>query len=111
MTLKQGVRLAGLQPQMLVALMVVSEVFDDVCADTVVTSCNDSQHSRGSLHFKGLAFDFRTKHVMAAQVPTLIRRIKAALGDEYDVVLENFTGDDNARDLNEHLHVEWDPKG
>lgn len=100
---KVGVKLRGLQPQMLVALMVAKQVFDQWQLDLVVTSANDSEHSTNSLHYAGKAFDLRTKHTgMSKAVADAIRNQLAPLG--FDVILEDLGG------VNEHLHVEYDPK-
>lgn len=80
-----------------------------------ITSANDGEHKDGSLHYINRAFDFRTRNVTVpasadprAGSASILRekvlqewasRIRAALGHNYDVVLEK-----------DHLHVEWDPK-
>lgn len=101
MILKAGVRLAGLQPQMALAAMVVDECYGDT--ECVITSANDSKHSERSLHYKGCALDFRT-HNYANDKQALRDRIKAALGQDFDVLLES------VGTPNEHIHVEYDPK-
>ena len=101
MILKAGVRLAGLQPQMVLAAMVVNEIYGDT--ECVITSANDSKHSAASLHYKGCALDFRTHNYTNDKV-YLRDKIKAALGQDFDVVLEA------VGTPNEHLHVEYDPK-
>ena len=72
-------------------------------AECTITSANDSKHSEKSLHYNGCALDFRTKDY-AGDKQALRDRIKAALGPDFDVVLEAL-GEDN-----EHIHVEYDPK-
>lgn len=69
-----------------------------------VTSGNDRVHSRGSKHYTDEALDFRTKHLTTKQKHLWARTIKARLGRDYDVILEDEGGN------NEHLHVEYDPK-
>jgi len=101
MILKPGVRLAGLQPQMVLVAMVVDEIYGDT--ECVITSANDSKHSERSLHYQGCALDFRT-HNYSNDKGELRDRIKAALGQDFDVVLEA------VGTPNEHLHVEYDPK-
>ena len=101
MKLKAGVRLTDLQPQMVLAAFIVDEIYAD--AECTITSANDSKHSDASLHYKGCALDFRTKDY-AGDKQALRDRIKAALGPDFDVVLEAL-GEDN-----EHIHVEYDPK-
>ena len=101
MILKAGVRLTDLKPQMVLAAMVVDEIYGDV--ECVITSANDSKHSERSLHYSGCALDFRTKNYVGDK-GQLRDRIKAALGQDFDVVLEA------VGTPNEHLHVEHDQK-
>lgn len=101
---KVGVSLKDLQPQMLVALRVIEEVFASYALDTVVTSCNDGTHKEGSYHYLGRAFDFRTKHA-GGFAAGIAQAVKAELGPlGFDVILEDLGG------VNEHLHVELDKR-
>jgi hypothetical protein len=59
----------------------------------------DGKHMTGSLHYAGAAIDSRTRGIPLAEVQKLIARIKACLGDDFDVVLEI-----------DHLHLEYLPK-
>lgn len=104
LSFKLGVKLLGLQPQMLIALRVVQEEFSRYGLDTVVTSGNDSTHMSGSLHYKGAALDFRTKHAagIATGIVQGIKKTLAPLG--FDVVFEAVGKD------NEHCHVEYQAK-
>jgi hypothetical protein len=100
---KEGVGLAVLKPQMLIALRVVEDQMNLLHCDTIVTSCNDSQHMAGSKHYSGAAFDFRTRHTGRSKaISDVIRKELGSLG--FDVILEDLGGP------NEHLHVEYDPK-
>jgi hypothetical protein len=104
-SLKNNVRLADLVPQMVVALVIIAAIYARRNIDCVVTSGNDSKHSPASWHYKGRALDFRCKQgALDGQEVALRDEIKAALGDEFDVVLEAVGTD------NEHIHVEYDPK-
>ncbi len=72
-----------------------------------LTSANDSQHMKDSLHYHNRAFDFRVKNLVGytgnalkdAKVYDWRARIRATLGSNYDVVIEG-----------DHLHVEYDTK-
>ena len=81
----------------------------------VVTSADDSLHSRGSLHFIGRAFDLRcfgdrpggldvgvgvevTDGKQRELAEIWVGWLSAYLGSDYDVVLES-----------DHIHVEYDP--
>ena len=97
--LKKGVSLKNLQPQMSFALLAIDTVYRELGYHTVVTSGNDRKHSRGSLHYVGLAADFRTRHLKEGEAAKIAAQVKAALGGEFDVVLEA-----------DHLHVEYQPK-
>lgn len=99
LSLKNGVSLRGMQPQVLLAVQVALQAYTDAGYDLVITSCTDGKHSRGSRHYVGLAVDFRIRHVDKESLPEIYRRIKEALGTEYDVILEKT-----------HIHVEYDPE-
>ena len=106
MMLKPGVRLTDLAPQTVLGMMVVKAIFEHRGLPFLVTSVNDSKHGANSWHYKGRAFDARTKYPeLDGEEQALRDEIKAALGHDFDVVLEA-AGTDN-----EHLHIEYDPKG
>lgn len=95
---------------MCIAAMVVEECFAGFGADCTITSANDSKHGANSLHSRdGLcrALDFRTKDFPYREDDSLLEfvaKVKESLGQDFDVVLEDHG------EINEHLHVEWDPK-
>lgn len=97
--LKPGVRVAGLRPEILLALIAAERVFDEAHVDLVVTACVDGKHTAGSLHYVGQAVDVRTRDVTAADQSKLLARLRECLGPDYDVALEI-----------DHLHVEFQPK-
>ena len=97
--IKPGVRAAGLQPEILLAILEAREVYRALGAELVITSLLDGKHMKGSLHYSGLAVDLRTRHLGPGDRGTVTERLTVALGPEYDVVLEN-----------DHIHVEFDPK-
>ena len=92
---KPGVSLYGLQPEMLWAL---DRCLDTATGDVVVTSARGDKHSRASLHYVGLAFDLRTRHLSQERIRNWIRELKLVLID-YDIVFEGT-----------HLHIEYQPK-
>ncbi len=108
MKIKDGVSLAGLVPQMVLAAVIVRDAYaarDPLCSCTI-TSANDGTHGVDSLHSRdGLcrALDFRT-HDYHGDVEKLGQDIRDALGADFDVVIEDLNH------ANEHIHVEWDPK-
>lgn len=101
LSFKPGVKLQGLKTTILIALQVVVEVYRRYGAACVVTSGTDGSHGVGSLHYSGNALDFRTRHLSRTVAIAIAGDVKAALGPDYDVVLEWNPW---------HLHVEYQPK-
>lgn len=99
LSIKEGVRLSGIRPEMAIALQVAASAYAEMGHDAIVTSVCEGQHGRGSRHFSGCAIDLRTRHVDADVQMILAKKVGAALGDDFDVVLEST-----------HLHIEFDPK-
>ena len=99
MRLKNGVSLVGLQPEMGLASQVVSSVYYGMGYDCIITSGTEqgAQHMENSLHWKGLALDFRIRHLPKYLLTELADKLTAALGSEFDVILHN-----------SHIHVEHD---
>lgn len=104
LSLKPGVKLwhpnkSTIQPEALLAIAVAESVYRDHGLDCVITSVCEGQHSANSLHYKGLAVDFRTRHIPSpGQKRQICDLIAEALGSDYDVLLEAT-----------HIHVEFDP--
>lgn len=65
-----------------------------------VTSGTDSTHKADSLHYAGLAEDYRTRDVAPSDLVIMVNEVRAQLGSDYDVIVES-----------DHLHVEYDPGG
>lgn len=97
--LKPGVRIIGLRPEIMLAVQVAASVYDKFGYDCVITSGTDGSHSRGSLHYAGQAVDLRTWIVNVEHRRPIRDEIAAALGGDFDVVLES-----------NHIHVEYQPK-
>ncbi len=97
--LKTGVRIAGLRPEILLAVVAAERVCAVMGVDCVVTACVDGVHKSGSLHYCGLAVDLRSRDFRPGDVDKAIARIKQCLGADYDVVLET-----------DHIHVEFQQK-
>ncbi len=98
--IKPGVDIAGIQPEMMVALMEAQPLFAARNVKLVITSVKDGKHGKGSLHYVGLALDLRTRHLTPMQKSDIAAELRTALGEQFDVVEET-----------DHLHVEFDPKG
>ena len=100
MSIKQGVDLRGLKPQMAIAYTIICAAYQRHGAQPcVITSASDGTHGPNSLHYQGLALDLRTKSVIPAMLSLIVRDLKRDLGDQFDVVEEP-----------DHLHVEYDVK-
>lgn len=100
MKIKEGVKLAGLRTEMVLALVIAAQVYHDI-ADTemVVTEATGGVHGRGSLHYTGQAADLRTNTMSKELAAKVVLAIREKLGENYDVVLEA-----------DHIHVEFQPK-
>lgn len=95
LAVKQGVRPRGVSPEIIIAVMVASNVFHDAGLDCVITSITDGEHKPASLHNAGYAVDLRAD---AASMTGLTLRIKERLPAGFDVVSES-----------DHIHIEYDP--
>ena len=89
---KQGV-MGCLQNPTRKGLGRVADLYESRGQDLFVTSLKEGNHSPGSLHYDGFAFDIR-KH---EDIP--LSAIKEVLGPEWDVIEEPT-----------HIHCEFDPK-
>ena len=100
MMLKKGVNPIGLRCEMLLALTVCNEVYKKYKKIMVITSLNDSTHSRKSLHYSGCAADLRTNYFDRSTQLLVVKDIKTRLSwsPHYDVVLES-----------DHIHIEYQP--
>jgi hypothetical protein len=107
MKVKSGVQLGGVQRNMYYAAGVVDQIHKDVFGtEATITSGTDGKHMESSLHYKGLALDFRTIDIGIEDADNFVFRVKKALDPHgFDVVFEK--GMDG---VIEHLHVEFDPK-
>lgn len=103
MRVKPGVKLLGIQAPTVVGMMIADGVYKSYAnMDMTVTSVLDGTHKADSLHYKGLAFDARTKNMIGVNMHSLLMEIRTALGNEWDVIYEN-EGTEN-----EHFHLEHD---
>ena len=97
-SLKRGVTLYGLQPQIVLAVAIAEGIWKEDSEQTlVITSVSDGQHSPRSLHYAGAAVDLRRRDVSLA--PEKAQRLSARLGPDFDVILEAT-----------HFHIEYQPK-
>lgn len=99
-SLKAGVAVRGMRTEILFAVMVAAEAYAQRGKDLMITSCADGRHSQASLHYAGAAVDLRTRDLAEAEKGQIVASLRAALGGDYDVVIEQ-----------DHLHIEYQPKG
>lgn len=101
MKLKRGVDQSDVKHQIWFAIGFVDAVTQALdLGEAVVTSLRDGTHSVNSLHYKGLAADFRTRDFTPEAQKALQAAVHEGLNPRgYDVLLES-----------DHLHVEFDPK-
>lgn len=101
--IKAGVKVGGIQPEILLALIVAESIFDSLHLPCILTSAEDSDlHKSTSLHYKGKAVDVRLPSFYNDKPnldDAICGSLRNALGAEYDVVLEA-----------NHIHIEYDPK-
>lgn len=100
MKLKEGVKIAGAQPELILGLMITQEIFRKNQLELTITSVLDGHHMEGSLHKAGLAADIRTRDMEPQLRSVVLSEMKVCLGRDFDVVLED-----------DHIHLEIQPKG
>ena len=100
--LKPGVRVGGIKPELLLAIMVLDDIFASAGQPFIITALTDGQHMPESKHYTGHAVDIRTRDVN--NPAGLAAKAKERLGMDYDVLFEG------AGTENQHLHIEFDPK-
>ncbi len=99
-SLKAGASIRGLRPEVVLAVVVADQVYGKHgCGDLMVTEGTGGKHGSGSLHYVGLAADLRTGNLPAGTLSVVANDLRALLGAEYDVVVEET-----------HLHIEFQPK-
>ena len=97
LNIKPGVRVSGMAPEILIAVIVANDIYTKAGVPCVITSCTDGSHKTNSLHYCGMAVDLRTRDLPVASLPVILEDLKFALGPDYDVVLES-----------DHIHIEHD---
>ena len=94
------VSLAGLQPQMVLGLVIAEGVYKTYGVELVITSGSEGKHGVASLHYVGLAVDIRRRDfTTVAVVEEVALKLRRNLGKEFDVVVERT-----------HIHIEYQPK-
>lgn len=102
MQIKDGAVTAPLRGELYFAAGVAEVVYRQAEATLVITSGNDGEHKPGSLHYKNLAIDCRTRQLSTGQKMRIFTQLFTILNPMgFDVVLET---------LPPHIHIEFDPK-
>jgi len=101
MKIKDGVIMAGLDIKMRPALIAAGNIWRKHGQELVITAGLEGEHSAGSLHYYGLALDFRTRYFeeYIGQDNIVIMELRDALGKDFDVIRHST-----------HCHCEYDPK-
>jgi len=96
--IKPGVKLSGIKPEMLIALIVAEKAYPSDGILTV-TSALEGEHVTSSKHYTGYAIDLRTRGISKEDAIKWRNIVESDLGLDYDCILED-----------DHLHIEYDPK-
>lgn len=93
------ISMQSLQPQLLLALVIVDQVMQSHRGEAIITSLNDAKHSYTSLHYSGCAADLRS--YIFTDKDRVLSDCKIALGHtpDIDMILES-----------DHFHIEYQPK-
>jgi hypothetical protein len=95
----------GVQPEIVLALLIAAPLFAEYKQDCVITSLTEGEHTTGTLHHNGLAVDLRSHHLSPSDKVALLDDLRDALPPYYEIYLEDSGG------RNEHFHLEYDYKG
>jgi len=104
-SIKVGAKIEGLRPEILLGLAILERVLDSHQYDTTITEGTGGKHMDNSLHYKGLALDIRSKHILFPDTKRLIiDEARINLGNNFDLIIED---EDSP---NQHYHLEYQPK-
>ena len=92
-----------LKPEILALFLTLREAYEGY--EVYITAMTKGAHAPDSKHYSGNAIDVRTKHLPWDRKYLVKMYIEHVAGPDYDVFLEDLNGP------NEHLHIEYDPKG
>ena len=99
LSIKPGVKLTGMSPQILLAITIALQIWAEYEYHLTITSMTEGKHSPGSLHYVGHAVDLRIRELDSTTIAEVSQLLRDCLGREFDVVVERT-----------HIHVEWQPK-
>ena len=91
-----NVRLQGIRPELLLGIIIISDLCRVSGAKVLITAVLNGLHMRNSLHFVGGAVDFTVE--LLGDRAIWVAELKDRLAINYDVV-----------DEDTHIHVEFQP--
>ena len=95
MKIKQGCRVGGIKPEMIIATLLIEPVLNDYGQELVITEGTGGKHSATSRHYSGNALDVRIwKLSEDGTVDECADKLRTALGAEYRVIVHDT-----------HLHI------
>lgn len=99
--IKAGVSTDGLKIQIKRIIVCIGQTFEKYGYEACITSSTEGKHMEGSLHYKGLAVDFRTNHIpsdsIMRQIEWEVREVLKRKDKRYQILLEKT-----------HMHIEYD---
>lgn len=105
LSIKPGAQIIGIEAPILLGVLVLKTVLDKYGLDTVITEGTGGEHSQGSLHYRGLALDVRSKHILDSGLKhQILTEARVLLNGEFDLILES------EGQPSEHFHIEVDCK-
>ncbi len=96
MQLGQNVRIQGIRPELLLALMIVSNLCNARASTVVITAVLNGMHMRNSLHYTGAAVDLVLG--LGVNQALWVAELRKRLSLIYDVI-----------DEEDHIHIEYQP--
>ncbi len=99
LSIKLGVRVFGLRPEILLAILVAEGIWREFGADLVLTAGIDGAHVEGSFHYSGNAIDLRTNNLPTDKTGEVLKCLSQRLGEDYFAQFES-----------DHIHIQFKPK-
>lgn len=90
------VRIQGIRPELILGLMILSDLCNAMGTSAVLTSVLDGEHMTSSLHYTGAGADFISD--LTENRDEWLAELRKRLGPDFDVV-----------DEGDHVHIEYQP--
>ena len=90
MIFKDGVSIEGIKPEAWALAVYADQIWKQLGREegVTITSGTDGRHSTHSLHYRGLAFDLRTRYFTESQKKQAKMMLEYYLGPDYYVLIE-----------------------